>query len=247
MKGKWLLSGVLAAAGVLALADVAQAQQVGFGRGFNYNPYSAMPPGFYQGYYYGVPGTPFVRFRGDYSGPGGSGVPGGQGVQIDQTFRDTPLGTAMRSGGYGPDGGPAAAGYGLLSPTTRSYGARVGTGAYVASRTRGPSLRRDVRELRSELDDTQVQIRVLLPSEDAKLLFEDTPTEQQGVERIFMTPSLERGTTYTAKLTAVWKENGKEVKREKKVDVRVGREAVVDFTEADAPQEQEKPKPLPPE
>ncbi len=244
MRTKWLISGLLLGAAFVTAAETADAQ-VGFGRSFNYNPYSSLPPGFYQGFYYGVPGTPYVRFRGNYSGPGGSGVPSGT-SNIDQVFRDTPVGSAMRGGAYNSEGGPGA-GYGLSSPTTRSYGARVGAG-YVAPRVGAAGLRRDGRELRAELEENQVHIRVLLPSENAKLWFEDTPTEQQGVERVFMTPGLERGTTYTAKLTAVWKENGKEVKREKKVDIRVGREATVDFTEPEPAEAQAKPaKDLPPE
>src|SRR5262245_46471611 len=103
MTRKWLLAGVLTAVGLAAAAETAVAQ-VGFGRGFNYNPYSSLPPGFYQGFYYGVPGTPYVRFRGNYSGPGGSGLPAGQNQSVDQVFRDTPAGTGMGRGAYGDQG-----------------------------------------------------------------------------------------------------------------------------------------------
>jgi uncharacterized protein (TIGR03000 family) len=236
---------LLAAAGLFAVTASANAQP-GIGPGFSNNPYSVLPPGFYNGFYYNVPGTPYVLFRGNYTGPGNPFIPGGTNVPVNKMFQDTP-GTASRAAASGYGGLDSRQYPGLLNPATRSFGARVGAGA--ASRP-GANVRREIRDIRAD-DDDQIQIRVVLPTEDAKVWFDDAPTRQQGVERIFVTPSLERGNTYTAKVTAAWKENGKEVKKEKKVEVRAGRDAVVDFTEpepADAPRPQEKPdKELPPQ
>lgn len=79
-------------------------------------------------------------------------------------------------------------------------------------------------------NDDQALIRVRLPV-DARLQFQGQLTQQTGSERFFVSPSLERGKTFTYTLTASWMENGGAVTQEKKVDVAAGREVIVDFNE----------------
>jgi carbonic anhydrase len=75
----------------------------------------------------------------------------------------------------------------------------------------------------------EARIKVMLPSPDAKLWFNDAPIARTGAERAFASPALEEGKTYRYKVKATWKENGADVTREKKVVFRAGDEVVVDF------------------
>lgn len=83
----------------------------------------------------------------------------------------------------------------------------------------------------------QAQIRVLVPSPDANIWFDDTPTHQKGACRLFVSPHLDGGKTYTYTVKASWLEKGREVTREKQVKVRPGQESVVDFTAQEPPAE----------
>ncbi len=94
---------------------------------------------------------------------------------------------------------------------------------------------------------TPAQIRVLVPSPNANLWFDNTPTLQQGACRLFVSPPLDREKTYTYTIKASWLERGREVTREKQVKVRPGRETVVDFTAQQAPVERPLTPPIVPE
>jgi uncharacterized protein (TIGR03000 family) len=78
---------------------------------------------------------------------------------------------------------------------------------------------------------TQAQIRVLVPSPDASLWFDDTPTRQKGACRLFVSPPLDAGETYTYPIKTAWLERARTVIAEKQVKVHSGQETVVDFTE----------------
>jgi uncharacterized protein (TIGR03000 family) len=73
-------------------------------------------------------------------------------------------------------------------------------------------------------------LRVRLPA-GAELLVDGTRTKQTGSERIFQTPPLELGKRYVYNLKAIWKEDGKEVVREKVARVRAGQETAIDLNE----------------
>lgn len=94
---------------------------------------------------------------------------------------------------------------------------------------------------------TTALIRVLVPSPNANLWFDNTPMPQQGSCRLFVSPPLDRGKTYTYTVKASWLERGRKVSREKLVKVRPGRETVVDFTVPEAPAEQPLTPPIVPE
>ena len=79
-----------------------------------------------------------------------------------------------------------------------------------------------------------MQIRVLVPEKDAKLLVEGKLTKQQGTERDFVSPPLEPVGTYTYSLTASWWPNNyTKVIRSRNVQVKPGVPIEVDFRKAD--------------
>jgi uncharacterized protein (TIGR03000 family) len=75
-----------------------------------------------------------------------------------------------------------------------------------------------------------VRMRVSLPTADAQLWIQDQLTQQRGLERVFESPNLEPGKSYTYSLRASWMENGKEVVRKLDIDVRSGQVTPVQFT-----------------
>jgi uncharacterized protein (TIGR03000 family) len=74
-------------------------------------------------------------------------------------------------------------------------------------------------------------VLVRLPA-NATLVFGSSATQQTGPERLFITPELERGKTYTYTLTATWLEDGKEQKVARHVEVRAGDLSKVEFAAA---------------
>lgn len=73
------------------------------------------------------------------------------------------------------------------------------------------------------------KIRVLLPTAEAKLYFDDTLTKATGAERSFRSPALEAGKRYTYKVVARWMENGREVAHEAQIAFRAGEDLMIDF------------------
>jgi len=67
------------------------------------------------------------------------------------------------------------------------------------------------------------------------------PTTTTGTARLFETPALEPGKTYSYQITASWMDNGKPVKLEQKIKVTPGKLTVVDFNRAAAPAPQPAP------
>src|SRR5262245_60010354 len=77
-------------------------------------------------------------------------------------------------------------------------------------------------------------LRVLLPEEDAELLVDCHVTKQTGTSRLFHSPPLEPGRTFTYTLTATWEPNNyTKITRTRKVAVQAGREVEVDLRQAD--------------
>ena len=80
-----------------------------------------------------------------------------------------------------------------------------------------------------------VQLRVLLPEDDAHLLIDGKKTKQTGVKRHFVSPPLEAGWTYTYTLTATWEPNNyTEIIRTRVVHVKPGQDVEVDLRKPDA-------------
>ncbi len=73
-------------------------------------------------------------------------------------------------------------------------------------------------------------IRVLVPQDDAKLLIDDKATVQKGEDRLFITPELPAGRAFCYTLTAKWWPNNyTEVIRTRTIEVKAGRETLVDL------------------
>src|SRR5262245_1266001 len=80
-------------------------------------------------------------------------------------------------------------------------------------------------------------IRVLLPSANAQLSIDDVPTRQTGSERVFVSPPLESGRSYTYTVTATWQPNNyTTITRTRKVPVKAGQELQVDLRQTDEKQ-----------
>jgi uncharacterized protein (TIGR03000 family) len=69
----------------------------------------------------------------------------------------------------------------------------------------------------------------------AVLTLDAYTAKQQGTERLFVTPALEAGKTYSYILKATWKEGGKTRTATSKAVVSAGKRTVVDLTKAETP------------
>jgi uncharacterized protein (TIGR03000 family) len=130
-----------------------------------------------------------------------------------------------RGGDYYYDRGgyyyPGYYGYGYDSAPGYYYGS---PGYYADPVAQIPNT--DVR--RSFYGDPNAStLRVLVPNADAQVWFDDAPTRQRGMERVFTTPPLQQAGTYTIK--AQWTDNGRIVNQERQVQVQPGQPATVDF------------------
>jgi uncharacterized protein (TIGR03000 family) len=83
-------------------------------------------------------------------------------------------------------------------------------------------------------EQQSVQIRVLLPADDAQLTIENSATRQTGVIRRFVSPPLEVGKNYVYTLKAVWAPNNyTTITRVRNFTVRAGPEVTLDLRQAD--------------
>jgi uncharacterized protein (TIGR03000 family) len=73
------------------------------------------------------------------------------------------------------------------------------------------------------------KIHVMLPTEDAKLYFDDYQCKKTGKDRSFRSPALEAGKRYSYKVVAVWVEKGSEVTHETKIVFSAGEDVAIDF------------------
>jgi uncharacterized protein (TIGR03000 family) len=76
----------------------------------------------------------------------------------------------------------------------------------------------------------RANIRVILPRADAKVWFSDSPTEQTGEMRQFVSPKLEPNKNYAYDVKVQWEENGKLVNHKRHVKVSPNSSVSVDFT-----------------
>ena len=86
-------------------------------------------------------------------------------------------------------------------------------------------------------------IEVSVPA-DAKVWFDDSPTEQTGPERSFVSPPLTPGKTYSYVVTAQWRgPDGKDVVRKQPVSVRANESSSVEFVPRANPPTTTRPNP----
>ncbi|MBM3992828.1 MAG: TIGR03000 domain-containing protein [Planctomycetes bacterium] len=78
------------------------------------------------------------------------------------------------------------------------------------------------------------QLRVTVPHKHAKLRVDEHLTKQTGIDRLFVTPPLERGATFAYTLTVSWEKNNyTEVIRTRVVHVKAGQTVDIDLRHAD--------------
>src|SRR5262249_9914799 len=102
--------------------------------------------------------------------------------------------------------GPGAYSYGVMPSADYSYGAYA-----------------------QPAPDNTAHIRLIVP-EGAKVWFGNSATTQTGRVRLFDSPPLTPGKDYTYDVKATWSEDGKEVTRTRRVDVRANASTTVDLT-----------------
>jgi uncharacterized protein (TIGR03000 family) len=77
-------------------------------------------------------------------------------------------------------------------------------------------------------------IRVLLPSANAQLTVDDVPTRQTGAERVFVSPPLEPGRSYSYTARATWQPNNyTTITRTRKILVKAGQDLQADLRQID--------------
>ncbi|HXG11518.1 MAG TPA: TIGR03000 domain-containing protein [Gemmataceae bacterium] len=78
----------------------------------------------------------------------------------------------------------------------------------------------------------QVLVRVTVPEANARVWIDDHPTQQGGFERVFISPPLPSGRSYSYQIRAAWTQNGQEIIREKQVTFQPGETVTVNFAES---------------
>lgn len=246
-RGIWV-SAVSAALAFLTAAETAQAQfSISYGRGWRGRGWS-------MGY-----GSPFYGGYGWGSGYGygrgwdGWGSPWYGGRYYSSPGFSISLGTGRYySPYYGSNFSPiyySSPSYLYSTPTMFGSTYSGYPGSYVASSDGSPVISRSYYAGPSNLGSTAM-VRVEVPTADCKVWFDGTATQQQGHSRVFQSPPLDSGKTYSYTVKASWMDNGKEMTREKTVDVQPGQEATVVFsadreTIPTPPTGKEPPAPLP--
>jgi len=213
----FLVGALLSIAGLFLGENDAQAQRGGGG---------------YRGGGGGYRGGSFGGYGGGY-GRGGYGL-GGYGL-----------------GGYGL-GGYGLGGYhgGWYSPYRYGYGSGYGSGygygsyygdsgyssypSYSYAPDYYPSTSFYYDPALQTTNDGSARIRVILPDSSARVMFDGHATQQVGTDRIFQTPPLSRDATNSYRIRATWMQNGREMSRERVVNVTPGQMSVVDFNQADS-------------
>lgn len=73
------------------------------------------------------------------------------------------------------------------------------------------------------------RLQIHLPRPDAQLWIENTPMQQTGSERTFVSPPLDPGSKYSYSLRASWQENGKTQTENRKISVNAGQQVSINF------------------
>jgi len=209
---------------VLAVAQVAEAQiSVGYGRGgwgrwgggrsswYVDTPYGSYGRGGYSPWYGGYG---YGRY-GMWDGYGG--YPYGRPYRGFSVNFGSP-------GYYASPGYFSSPGYYSSGPMIYSSGSPVissGSGVYDSGRSFDAGM---------QLSGSEAVVHVTLPDANAEVWIEGQPTQQRGMNRVFISPPLESGKTYSYTLKATWNENGRQVTREKTIDFQPGAQQVVNFS-----------------
>jgi uncharacterized protein (TIGR03000 family) len=77
--------------------------------------------------------------------------------------------------------------------------------------------------------DMRATINVTVPT-NAKVWFDDAPTQQTGVRRLFTSPPLVPNGTFYYTVRVQWDDNSKMKEETRRVEVRAAQTSVVDFT-----------------
>jgi uncharacterized protein (TIGR03000 family) len=78
--------------------------------------------------------------------------------------------------------------------------------------------------------DDRAHIEVRVPATDAEIIFDGDRTQQQGMDRQFVSPPLTPGKSFSYSIEARWTENGRTMTQKRSVTVGAGQNAMVDFT-----------------
>jgi uncharacterized protein (TIGR03000 family) len=138
---------------------------------------------------------------------------------------------------------PISSGYGLsgtippLFPSSQPYGSPSTVGS-TPSWSRFPVTSPPYRiaepsasaSVAPERPQTAVLIQVHVPAPDAELWVEGRKTASRGNWRQFLSPPLIPGKQYVYEVRAQWLKDGREIHQNRKVAVRAGEQAVLDFT-----------------
>ena len=80
------------------------------------------------------------------------------------------------------------------------------------------------------VDSRSALIEVRVPP-DARVSFDGDGTTQTGTDRLFSSPPLSSGQAYHYTVKARWEQNGRQVERTRRVEVRAGQRSRVDFNQ----------------
>jgi uncharacterized protein (TIGR03000 family) len=72
-------------------------------------------------------------------------------------------------------------------------------------------------------------VTVLVPNADAQVWFDNAATTQRGTDRLFNSPPLEPGNSFTYTIKAHWMANGQPVDQMRRINVQAGQTITVDF------------------
>ncbi|MCI0378044.1 MAG: TIGR03000 domain-containing protein [Gemmataceae bacterium] len=75
------------------------------------------------------------------------------------------------------------------------------------------------------------RVLVRLPDPDAEVWLEGNKTNSRGMTRVYETPELEPGSSYSYTIRASWVQNGRPVTEERRVSLTAGRTVVADFNQ----------------
>jgi uncharacterized protein (TIGR03000 family) len=75
-----------------------------------------------------------------------------------------------------------------------------------------------------------VLLRVTVPDAGARVWIDDHPTQQGGLERLYISPPLPPGRSYSYEVRAAWMQDGRPITQKKHITFRPGETVAVHFT-----------------
>jgi uncharacterized protein (TIGR03000 family) len=203
-KQRYLIALTALALGALLLAaSPASAERNGGSRGNN-GGYRGGYSGYNNGYRGGYNGGYYGGYRGYGYGPG----------------------VSIGIGSYPAYGYPNYGYAPSVQYVTPSYYYTPSTTIVTPAQTYDPN----VSQASFTQPDDRAHLDVRVPAADAQILFDGDPTRQQGMDRVFVSPPLTPGKSFTYNIEARWMENGRMVNQSRAVTISAGQTATVDFT-----------------